>query len=122
VETAKKGPGLRKLYYSIGEVSELTGIPTHVLRYWESEFAQLRPRKGRTGNRLFQEKDIRIVNQIKELLYDKRYTIAGAKAQFGQKIEVEADPEMSFRDEVRRELQDILEMLNHQNSGRGAAR
>jgi DNA-binding transcriptional MerR regulator len=122
VETAKKGLGIRKLYYSIGEVSELTGVPSHVLRYWEGEFPQLRPRKGRTGNRLFQEKDIQTVLQIKELLYERRFTIAGAKAQIAQKPEIVKEPENNLHDEIRKELTEILEILDNNHSGRGAAR
>ena len=57
----RKGPALRKLYYSIGEVSEIVGVPSHVLRYWESEFPQLRPKKGRAGNRTYQERDIDLI-------------------------------------------------------------
>ncbi len=121
MDTGKKGPTLRKLYYSIGEVSELTGVPAHVLRYWEGEFQQLHPKKGRTGNRLFQERDIRIIEQIKKLLYEQRFTIAGAITQLENKSESNDEPTSDFLSEVRQELQEILDILDN-HSGRGAAR
>lgn len=70
---------LAKLYYSIGEVSQLTGVEPHVLRYWESEFRELSPRKNRGGKRLYRDGDIALVQKIKELLYERRYTIEGAR-------------------------------------------
>jgi len=71
----------RKLYYSISEVSGITGLKAHILRFWESEFPMLRPRKNRAGNRAYTERDIRIVQAIKHLLYDEKYTIDGAKVR-----------------------------------------
>jgi len=70
--------GLQKLYYSIREVSDLTGVESHVLRFWEKEFSLLRPRRGRSGNRTYKERDIKIVFAIRELLYNQKYTIQGA--------------------------------------------
>jgi DNA-binding transcriptional MerR regulator len=111
VDLERKGPSLRKLYYSIGEVSELTGIPAHVLRYWESEFPQLHPKKGRTGNRTYQEKDLETLLKIKALLYDQRFTIAGAKAQLGTNSQKSENGNTTFIEDVRKELQDILALL-----------
>ncbi len=71
--------GLKKLYYSISEVSKLTGLEQYILRYWESEFEQLKPSKNRAGNRIYTNKDIQLILRIKELLRDKKYTIEGAK-------------------------------------------
>jgi len=68
-----------KLYYSISEVAELTGVKAHVLRYWESEFPTFRPRKTRAGARRFRQKDIDEVQAIKKLLYDEGFKIAGAR-------------------------------------------
>ena len=68
-----------KLYYSISEVSELTGLEPSVLRFWETEFGQLRPKKNRAGNRMYREKDIKFIQEIKRLTRDEGYTIAGAK-------------------------------------------
>jgi DNA-binding transcriptional MerR regulator len=68
-----------KLYYSISEVCGMTGLEQHVLRYWESEFPQLRPKKNRSGNRAYRSKEIKIIRYIKYLLYEEMYTIPGAK-------------------------------------------
>jgi len=68
-----------KLYYSISEVSDLVGVKPHVLRYWETQFRMLRPRKGRGGARMYRKRDVEILFDIKQLLYDQRFTIEGAK-------------------------------------------
>jgi DNA-binding transcriptional MerR regulator len=68
-----------KLFYRIGDVSEITGIKPHVLRYWESEFSGLHPRKNRAGQRIYERRDVELVLEIKKLLYEQRYTISGAK-------------------------------------------
>ena len=79
---------LQKLYYSISEVSELTGVEAHVLRFWEKEFTTLRPRRGRSGNRTYKERDIEIVKEIRRLLWDEKYTIQGASEQ----LRLQKDP------------------------------
>lgn len=71
--------GLKKLYYSISEVSKLTNLEQYILRYWETEFEQLAPSKNRAGNRIYTNKDIKLILEIKILLRDKKYTIEGAK-------------------------------------------
>src|SRR5271154_102101 len=68
-----------KLYFRIGEVSRLAGIKPYVLRFWETEFPALGPRKSGTGHRLYRRKEVELVLEIKRLLYDKRYTIEGAR-------------------------------------------
>lgn len=68
-----------KLYYRIGEVETITEIPAYVLRYWESEFKLLRPKKNPAGQRLFRKRDLEMVLRIKTLLYDERLTLEGAK-------------------------------------------
>ncbi len=68
-----------KLYYRIGEVSELTGVKAHVLRYWETEFRWMAPPKSRSKQRLYRKRDIEFVWLLKKLLWDQRYTIAGAR-------------------------------------------
>ena len=68
-----------KLYYRIGEVEQITDVPAYVLRYWESEFKLLRPKKNPAGQRLYRKKDIELVLRIKGLLYDERLTLEGAK-------------------------------------------
>lgn len=74
-----KSLGIKKLYYSISEVSKITGLEQYVLRYWESEFEQLKPAKNRAGNRIYTNKDIKLILYIKKLLREERYTIEGAK-------------------------------------------
>jgi DNA-binding transcriptional MerR regulator len=74
----------KKTYYSISEVCAKTGLEPHVLRYWESEFAQLRPKKNRAGNRAYRDKDIEIIRYIKFLLYEEQYTIPGAKKKLSE--------------------------------------
>ncbi len=71
--------GLKKLYYSISEVSKLTGLEQYILRYWETEFEQLKPSKNRAGNRIYTNKDINLILKIKKLLREEKYTIEGAK-------------------------------------------
>lgn len=71
--------GIKKLYYSISEVSKITDLEQYVLRYWESEFENLQPAKNRAGNRIYTNKDIKHILYIKKLLRDERYTIEGAK-------------------------------------------
>lgn len=115
-------PQLKKLYYSISEAAEMTGVPAHVLRYWESEFPQLHPKKGRGGNRLYTENDLALLSRIQDLLHNKKFTIAGARKQLElglDDIPARAD-NTSVLDEVKSELREILELLN--TSGRGAAR
>ena len=68
-----------KLYYRIGEVEEITSVPAYVLRYWESEFKLLRPKKNPAGQRLYRPRDLELVQRIKTLLYDERLTLEGAK-------------------------------------------
>src|SRR3984893_8871207 len=68
-----------KLYFRIGEVSRLAGIKPYVLRFWETEFTGLGPKKSGTGHRLYRRKDVELVLEIKRLLYEKRFTIEGAR-------------------------------------------
>ena len=77
---SKVHPRVKKLYYSIGEVSELTGLKAYVLRYWQTEFSILNPPKNRAGNRTYRQKDIDVILNIKDLLYKKKYTIEGARS------------------------------------------
>jgi DNA-binding transcriptional MerR regulator len=79
-----KAPNIKKLYYSIGEVSKITKLKSYVLRYWETEFKQLRPPKNRAGNRTYRQKDIDLIQHIKDLLYNRKFTIEGARNQLQQ--------------------------------------
>ena len=70
---------IKKLYYSISEVSDITELKQYVLRYWETEFSQLKPNKNQAGNRIYRSHDIDVISDIKSLLYDRKFTIKGAK-------------------------------------------
>ena len=78
----------KKLFFKIGEVCELTDTQPYVLRFWESEFPQLTPRKNRSGQRIYSSEDIEVVQEIKRLLYDSGFTIAGARKQLEQEVSV----------------------------------
>lgn len=80
--------GLKKLYYSISEVSKLTDLEQYILRYWETEFEQLKPSKNRAGNRIYTNKDIKMILLIKKLLRQEKYTIEGAKKILSDPTEV----------------------------------
>ena len=108
----------KKLYYSISEVSELTGLKPHILRFWEGEFPTLRPRKNRAGNRAYTERDIKIVSLIRELLYDEKYTIEGAKMRLkSDKDYVDSQLALPFKKDtidvkvIRGELHKLIEMV-----------
>lgn len=85
-----------KLYYSISEVCGMTGLEQHVLRYWESEFPQLRPKKNRSGNRAYRAKEIKIIRYIKYLLYEEMYTIPGAKKKMADMNMADLDGQLSL--------------------------
>ncbi len=116
-------PQIKKLYYSISEVSKITGLKQYVLRYWETEFTQLKPPKNRAGNRTYRQKDIDIIHKIKGLLYKKKFTIEGARKQMetGSKTtetDVDSHSEKNaginpeVLDKLKQELQDILRIIN----------
>ncbi len=102
-----------KLYFKIGEVADLLGVEAYVLRFWESEFPTLAPRKTPTGHRTYRRKDVETLIRIKELLYEKGYTIAGARKQLrrGAKPTETDDGEDALR-KVRDGLEDILTLLD----------
>lgn len=81
-----------KLYFKIGEVADLTGVKQHVLRYWESEFPAIRPQKSKTNQRLYRRKDIEAVVAIKHLLYERKFTIEGARRFLREEGVEEAAP------------------------------
>lgn len=87
--------GLRKLYYSISEVSKLTGLEQYILRYWETEFEQLNPSKNRAGNRIYTNKDIKLILNIKKLLREEKYTIEGAKKNLLEELTIQRPPKVS---------------------------
>jgi DNA-binding transcriptional MerR regulator len=77
-------PIAKKEYYSIGEVCQITGLKPHVLRYWETQFKGLVPVKNRAGNRAYRRREIEMVQLVKELLYEKKYTIEGARRRLDE--------------------------------------
>jgi len=116
---------IKKLYYSIGEVSKMTELKAYVLRYWETEFKQLKPPKNRAGNRTYRQSDIDLILHIKDLLYTEKFTIEGARYQLstekdGKKEDVFAPVEgvqqtLPARKEtllkIKQELETLLEIL-----------
>lgn len=86
----------KKRYFSIGDVSIIIGVKPHILRYWESEFPMLRPRKNRAGNRAFTERDIKIIMVIKKLLYEDKFTIEGAKKQLRTETDLINDQQIEI--------------------------
>ncbi len=101
-------PQPSRLFYRIGEVSRITGLEPHVLRYWETEFPQLKPDKGRSGQRLYKKKDLDHVLRIKRLLYQEGYTISGARKKLNGRDDEAVE---SVLDSAIKDLRDILEML-----------
>jgi DNA-binding transcriptional MerR regulator len=79
--------GSDKLYFKIGEVAEIVGVPAYVLRYWETEFKAIKPQKSRTQQRVYRRNDVAMLLRIKHLLYEKKFTIAGARSQLKEKPE-----------------------------------
>jgi DNA-binding transcriptional MerR regulator len=103
-----------KRYFRIGEVSALTGLEPYVLRYWETEFSEIRPVRSPAGQRLYRKQDIETVFEIKTLLYDNRFTIAGAKQYLKspqQLAEPQSGSETITLEELRKELVAIRELL-----------
>ncbi len=119
-----------KLYFRIGEVARLCRLPAYVLRFWESEFPQLKPTKGSTGQRMYRQRDLENVLRIKKLLYDEGYTIPGARQQLraetrpaqtqtGLPFPRQASPDGLKR--VRQGLQEILAILSSSAKRAGKA-
>lgn len=108
-----------KLYYSISEVAKMTTLEPYVLRFWEKEFPMLRPKKNRGGNRIYQKKDIEMVNRIKRLLYKENYTIEGARTRLRS---IKPTPEReglingarmkTTLAEIRQEAEEVLQILD----------
>tara|TARA_B100000579_G_C22251823_1_gene585266 strand:- start:7 stop:360 length:354 start_codon:yes stop_codon:yes gene_type:complete len=114
-------PAIKKLYYSISEVSEITKLKAYVLRYWETEFTQLNPPKNRAGNRTYRQKDIEIILKIKDLLYDRKYTIDGARIFLKGKNSMDMSKDNSDADtekeqiilsKIKEELKSILSIIS----------
>ncbi len=99
-----------KLFFKIGEVSTIAGVPAYVLRFWESEFKQINPKRTSAGQRLYRKQDVERVLLIKHLLHEKKFTIKGAKRHLQSKAG-HADPTPSLLEEIRSELQSIRDLL-----------
>ena len=104
-----------KLYFRIGEVSRPTRTPQYVLRFWETQFPQLKVRKSSTGHRMFRRREVEIVLEIKDLLYKQGFTIEGARKKLGREIRQQALPFQNPGPEKLRkvctELRELLELL-----------
>ena len=110
-----------KLYFKIGEVSEIIGVEPYVLRYWETEFPALKPTKSRSQQRMYRKRDVELLIEIKRLLYDEMYTIAGAKKQLtksGDKspssqlnLELPEPRDSELLRKVEKELGDLLKTV-----------
>ena len=118
---SKINPKVKKLYYSIGEVSEMTNLKSYVLRYWETEFSQLKPPKNRAGNRTYRQKDIEVILNIKDLLYKKKFTIDGARGVLQGKDKSISESKDSNKlsknqkvvlSNIKKNLEEILNIIN----------
>jgi DNA-binding transcriptional MerR regulator len=101
-----------KLYFKIGEVSDLLGLPTHVLRFWETEFKKIKPKRTSSGQRMYRKKDVVLILKIRHLLYEKGFTISGARQHLRSKQDfVEELPQTLSVSELRHELEQIRELI-----------
>ena len=100
-----------KRYFRIGEASSIIGVESYVLRYWESEFSQLNPKRASSKQRTYQKKDLETLLEIKRLLYDEKMTIEGAKRRLRQRKYTESAPGQNFLKDIKKELKEILEMM-----------
>tara|TARA_Y100000768_G_C23366218_1_gene402072 strand:- start:79 stop:444 length:366 start_codon:yes stop_codon:yes gene_type:complete len=111
---------IKKLYYSIGEVSKITGLKQYVLRYWETEFTILKPVKNSAGNRIYKDNDIKMIKYIQDLLYTKKFTIKGAKLhlenEYNQSTAASGDSKdlsdiKNDLENIKTSLKDILSLI-----------
>jgi len=101
-----------KLFFKIGEVAELAGVEQHVLRYWEDEFETLQPNKNRSGQRLYEKKDVELILKIQHLLYMEKYTIAGAKKKLKESRKKNSQLSLGFdRESFLNQKQNIISEL-----------
>ena len=116
-----------KLYFRIGDVARLCGVETYVLRFWETEFPQMRPNKSGTGQRLYRKKDVELALKVRRLLHDEGYTIAGARQVLAQEAGIRKSPQLPLLEngsaerakamqarlqKVRGELRELLGILS----------
>jgi len=101
-----------KLYFKIGEVSKLLGLPTHVLRFWETEFKRIKPKRTSAGQRLYRKRDVAFILRVKHLLYEKGFTISGARQHLRNKQDfIEELPQALSVSELRQELEQIRKLI-----------
>ncbi|MEE4261966.1 MAG: MerR family transcriptional regulator [Desulfobacteraceae bacterium] len=100
-----------KLYFKIGEVSKISGLPSHVLRFWESEFKRIKPRRTATGQRSYTQKDVAMILEIKHLLHEKKFTIDGARKYLSSRTRPESN-DRGFLEDLKKELTSIRDLLN----------
>jgi DNA-binding transcriptional MerR regulator len=102
-----------KQYFKIGEVSRILGVKPHVLRYWESEFSSIRPQKSRTNQRLYRRRDVELLVQIKQLLYQEGFTIAGANKRLRELLRSQRDEGelVDVLREVREQVDELLQLV-----------
>ncbi len=110
-------------FFSIGEVCELTGLKPHVLRYWESQFRFLNPAKNRSGNRVYQRREIDLILFVKHLLYDEKYTIEGARQKVDEhrkggdlRAVARAALNLELLDAIEEDARTILDLLSTDSS------
>ena len=101
-----------KFYFKIGEVSKIAGLPSHVLRFWESEFKKIKPRRTESGQRSYTKKDIEIILEIKHLLHEKKFTIDGARKFINAKVTAESPATRRFLADLKTELASIRNLLD----------
>jgi DNA-binding transcriptional MerR regulator len=100
-----------KRYFRIGEVSRIIGVEPYVLRYWESEFPQVRPKRADSNQRTYQKNDLEIILEIKRLLYDEKMTIEGARKKLDQKLSKRDSPVDLTLEGLKEELGELLRIL-----------
>ena len=106
---------VKKLYYSIGEISQKTGLKQYVLRYWETEFSHIKPSKNRAGNRVYKESDYHNIEELKDLLHKRKFTIKGAKQYLKSKHEKNDKTSLSQQDPKMLKLIDPLDIKTLKN-------
>ncbi|HCC68876.1 MAG TPA: MerR family transcriptional regulator [Nitrospiraceae bacterium] len=100
-----------KLFYKIGEVSRIAGVEPYILRYWETEFPFLKPRKNSAGQRVYIKKDLELVLQIKNLLYQEKYTIAGVRRKLGKTLSGKGLYSKELIERIKKRLREVLKNL-----------
>jgi len=105
-----------KLYYKINEVSRITGLKPYVLRYWETEFEELNPQKDVNEQRRYRVKDIDLIQRIKKLLYEERFTIAGAKKKLKSLVRSKEDQAAYRRDRIKAISKDLVQIREDLNA------